>query len=252
MTIRKTAILFIFLLLGIIIMLFAEPEPVADSEAARYLQALQQLTAQQEKGISNADLFNQMGLAHYHQGSHGKAALFFYRALRLDSAHREARNNLSFLRRHSLDRALYPQSSFLSTLFASAYAYFNLNRLALVSLLLLIALTLCLHRLLHLPPEREKAPVVMWLLIFSVLLLAFAIMLGFKYSSFQDDRRAVVIDEEVKGYPGPAEEFSSTFTIHAGLPVLIERSYRDRALVFLPNGSAGWVAIDALERINPK
>lgn len=67
-----------------------------NAEQAFYQQTLQKLEAKLHK-VKNADLFYDMGVCHYQLGNTGKAVLYFLRALNLNSAHKQAKQNLLYI-----------------------------------------------------------------------------------------------------------------------------------------------------------
>jgi tetratricopeptide (TPR) repeat protein len=217
--------------------------------SAEYTRVLDNLLKQESAGIANADMYNQIGLSYYHQGYTGKAVVYFLRALRLNSNHGEAKNNLDFAISRSPDKDMYSQPSFLSSVFQKVFNFFTLNSLAFITLLLLLISVLCLHWLMHVSAGQDKAVPVMWLIIVGFILLLATVLLAFKYRDFRSDRTAVITDREAEGFSGPGEEFGKLFTIHEGLVIHISRVDKDWALITLPNGGAGWVLASSLERV---
>ncbi len=226
--------------------------PAAEADSLARISALQaDLLKQLSSGVSNPDLYNQLGLSYYKQGEAGQAMLYFLRALRLNSNHREARNNHTYVLAKSADRELYGEPDFIGNLFRGILDFFSLNLLAVLTLIMLLLTTGCLHWLMHLPPDRERNVPVLWLLITGFLLLTFGVMLGLKYHLFQDSSKAVVMEKQLEGFGGPGSEFGKLFTVNEALVVHIDRTDKDWALITLPNGGAGWVQTSGLERVKP-
>jgi len=236
--------------IGLIIDIAAQK---ADSptKAPEYFNATTNLLKMEKKGISNADLFNQIGLSYYKQGNAGKATLYFLKALRLNSNHKDAGNNLDYVINRSLDRELYDQNSFLSNIFKTGFDFFSLNSLAIIVMLMLILVVLCLHWLLQLGTDDDKAVPVMWLAITGFIFLFSATIMGLKYKEFHASNKAVIIEPEIEGYSGPGAEYGKLFTVHGGLIIHITRMDKEWALVTLPNGGAGWIRVAAIEKVKP-
>jgi len=215
--------------------------------SAEQIKLLEQI----EKGIVNSDLYNQLGLSYYHQGKPGLAVLWFLRALRINSSHGDAKNNLEYAISQSPDRELYPESTFLSELFLRIYDFFTLNALAVIVLILLILTIICLHWIIHLDQTQERAVPVMWLIIIGFAFVSFVTLLSLKYRDFHSDSKAVIIANMVDGYSGPGSEYGRLFTIHEALMVQISRVDREWALITLPNGGAGWIPASSLMKVRP-
>lgn len=248
---RRIVISILILLLMLLpALISAAPEQMPSGTEPDSLQAIHaRLLKLEQDGVRNADFLNQLGLSYYKQGDIGRAVLNFLRALRLESSHKAARNNLAYAMSRTLDRELYTQPSFLPSLFQDIFNFFSLNSLAVIVLLLLALTVLCLHWLLHLPVGGDKAVPVMWLVIIGFLFLLSVTMLGLKYRSYMNPAEAVILEHQVDGYSGPGPEFGKLFTLHAGLIVHINRVDKDWALITLPNAGAGWIHVSALERV---
>lgn len=241
----------IILLIGFCSTLLSAEEVNSGQPERDYKTAQDSLLTQLQKGVVNAELYNQLGLTYYHQGKSGLAVLNFMRALRIDSSHKDAKNNLEYAINQSPDRELYAQPSFLATLFQRIFEFFNLNSLAFIVIILLILTTLCLHWIMHLSMEQDKAVPLMWLIIVGFVFLLSVTMLGLKYRDFLDKRKAVVIETTVEGFSGPGKEFGRLFTIHDGLIIHISRIDKDWTLITLPNSGAGWILTSSYERVKP-
>lgn len=246
----RLILLVIIIMLGSMLALQAQK---ADSvkAAVNYAKITQNLLKMEQNGIANADMFNQIGLSYYKQGNSGKATLYFLRALRLNSNHKEAKNNLDYVINRSLDRELYAQNSFLSNIFKTGFDFFSLNALAIIVLIMLIAVILCLHWLLQLSSVEDKAVPVMWLVIAGFFFLFSTTLLGLKYKEFHTGNQAVVIEPELEGYSGPGVEYGKLFTVHSGLIVHITKNDKEWAMVSLPNGGAGWIRVSTIEKVKP-
>lgn len=210
----------------------------------------EKLHAMEKDGVANPDLYNQIGISYYQQGNSGKAVLYFLRALRLQSNHKEAKNNLDYAIANSLDKELYEQPSFLANLFQTGFDFFTLNSMAIITLLFLIIAVLCLHWLLNLPMGSDKAVPIMWMIIFSIILVISFVSLALKFKDFNNKTRGVLLEQSLSGYSGPGSEYSKLFTIHAGLIIHINRTEKDWVLITLPNGGAGWIPKDTFEIVN--
>jgi hypothetical protein len=223
----------------------------AKASSAIPQSTIDKLLQAEKAGISNADLYNQLGLYYQRQGRTGKAVLCFLRALRLNSSHAAARNNLNYVINLTQDRELYSRPTFLPALFQQVFNFFSLNSLAVIVLILLLLTVLCGHWLLHLPNGQDKAVPVMWLVILGFVLLLGLSMLGLKYRGYLNTNKAVLMETSAESYSGPGPEYGKLFTIHEGLIVHINRQDKDWALITLPNGGAGWIPAAFLMRVRP-
>lgn len=211
-------------------------------------EQLQSLQKKAEDGLRNADLYYNIGVLHYQLGSPGQAQLWFLRALRLNSAHRLARENVAFIQSLHPTEHMAPPPAFVMQIMFNIYAFFSLNRLAVLVLVLGLLCALSLHWLLHYPPQRERAFPLLVLLIVGALFLASLFTLLYKSYRFRHDTRAVVMQE---GAPVHASrrDGKALYYLPEGYVVNIVEQGADRMAVVLPDGSRGWMAASQLERV---
>jgi len=244
--------IFIF---GLLILTFSLSAQVLNpdslnAEQAFYQQTLQKLEAKADSGVKNADLFYDIGVCHYQMGNTGKAVLYFLRALNLNSAHKQAKQNLLYI--HNLHPELSPEPNrpFLVQLFLNIYDFFSLNRLAITLLILAILLTLSLHWLMHTPSEKERGLPILAVVITAILFIAFGSMLLVKNHRYRNDSRAVVIANVAPIYHTP-ESNNVLQTIPEGSVVVAIKTLGKKTQIILPDGTQGWVDSNSIERVVP-
>lgn len=247
----KRLFLTLCLITALLAMLTAEAEisssvPEGQNLYQNTLDSLLALTA-----VPNADLYYNIGVCHYHTGSTGKAALYFMRALNLDSAHKLARENLKFIQSQLDAEHQAPPQLFLLSIFNQAENFLSLNRLALIILILLLLSALCLHWLLHYPPDREKGLPILLLSICLFFTLGFSLALIIKYSRFLLNNKAVVTAPSASCYADPQAD-KPMFTIPEAYIITVVSSEGGISRVKLPDGSGVWIKETEFERVIPR
>lgn len=223
----------------------------AEVSVPDYRKTLEDLSKQEQAGIKAPDLYYNLGVCHARLGDESKAVLYFLRALNLNSAHRDARHNLEYLISLSPDRELYPRRQFVGNLLLSVYHWFNLNRLALALLLMLLLTAVSTHWLLHYPRDRERGLPVLLTTITLILLCGVIIALGGKTYRLQYNHKAVVQASAAPLYPEPDASLNSTRILHQSLIVEIAETKGDWCRVNLPGGISGWIKSRELLRVLP-
>jgi len=221
-----------------------------NAEKTFYQQTLQKLEAEANRGVKNADLFYNMGVCHFQLGNTGKAVLNFLRALNLNSAHKQAKQNLLYIRNLHPELSSEPTRPFLVQLFLNIYDFFSLNRLAITLLIIAILLTLSLHWLMHTPSGKEHGLPILAVVITAILFIAFGSMLLVKNHRYRNDARAVVIANVAPIYHTP-ESKNILQTIPEGSVVVVSKTQHNRVQVILPDGTQGWVESNTIERVVP-
>ena len=238
-------------LLLLILFVFSMAILSAQTKAPDYQKTLSELSKLEQKRISNPDLFYNIGVCQAHLGNESKAVVYFLRALNLDSAHSASRHNLDYIISLSPDQDMYPQRQFIGNLMLNIYHWFNLNRIALALLLMLLLTSLSLHWLLHYPRDKERGLPVLLAVLSAFLLLCVVIGLGTKVYRQQFNHKAVVQAAVLQIYAEPDAKTKSVRSLHQSLIVELSETKGDWCRINLPNGMSGWVKTQGLLRVSP-
>ncbi len=240
----------IFLFLFVLLTMSVYAETASLNSKPEYKKNLEKLLPLAESGTKNADLFYNLGVCYYHTGHTGKAVLWFLRAQNLNSAHRQAKENLVFIEAlHPRDVAA-PQRPYLTQVLINFYDFFSLNRLAIIVLLLGLLAVLSLHWLLHYPQEKERGLPVLALSIVLSMLLLFGAALILKNHRYLHNSKAVVMQESASILASPGKG-KALLILPEGSVVNIKLSQQEYAQVILADGFSGWIKADQLERVVP-
>lgn len=229
---RFTLLLLILFTLGV--SLHAQPESL-----------MQQMIAADK--ANNANMFYNLGVDFYASGEHGYANLYWLKALNLNSAHSHARANLELSQRLSPDYALYPPRAFLVRLIYQFLHFFSVNRLAVLSLILLFLSGLALAWLLFYDPDKERALPIMVLSLLLILLGSDFTALGIKYYRQKHNDQAVVIASRTTLFDTGGKR--DVLEIHSGLVLKLLSKDKEQWLVRLPNGQAGKVNAADIKKV---
>mgnify|MGYP001347358629 CR=1 FL=1 len=208
-----------------------------------------QLQEQEASGIENADLYYNLGVGYWQTGESAKSCLYFLRALNLDSAHKQARENLDYLKAISLDKDLYPQNPFLIRIFLAFWDFMNINRMALATLVLLLITAISLSWLMHYDPQKERG---LPSLIFGICLTIFTIsaaFLGVKAYRMQHNAKAVIMSPELELKSSANMKASRVAVVHEALIVQVEEQSEGWSRVRTPDGNAGWLPSSEIMRV---
>ncbi|MDD2228909.1 MAG: hypothetical protein PHY48_05825 [Candidatus Cloacimonetes bacterium] len=191
--------------------------------------------------INNADYYYNKGLDYFAAGNQGYANLYFLKALNLNSAHKYARANLDLSVRMSADNKLYPEHLFLVQLMFKTLDFFSVNRLASLSLLLLLLAAISLVWLLFYNPEKERALPLLIFVLFLLLCISSFTSLAIKSHKQKHNQFAVLIAGNTQLLPMSETESKPLADIHAGLIFTLIETKGEYSIVRLPNGLIGRV-----------
>jgi tetratricopeptide (TPR) repeat protein len=205
--------------------------------------------AQQADKTNNADLYYNLGVDYFAAGNQGMANLYFLRALNLNSAHKMAKANLDLAVRLSSDANLYPERLFLVRALFQGLDFLSVNRVAYLSLILLLFSGLSLLWLLFYDPDKERALPILVLILFATLCLGSFSIMGFKSYAQKHNQQAVVVARATSLMPMDTEATKPITEIHAGLIVTVLETKPDYYAVRLPNGQVGRVVSESLRQV---
>ncbi len=218
-------------------------------EAAKYDDAIALWLGAGKPSELSADTLYNIGNACYRSGSPGHAALYYRRALLVDSAHGEARQNLRFLERKygaiTVQRpdfqyavAKLPLSAWQATLWGGVWV--------------------CVLALLVFPATRPSARLRITATAALVIgpLLVSAGILGWRY--FPDDaefaplaRQAVIIGEKVVLHTDAARTSPEVIDAPPGSLCEVVRESGQWAYVSFATKTRGWVPLESIEKVAP-
>lgn len=190
-------------------------------------------------GLSAPLLYN-LGNSYAQTGQTGKAVLNYERALRMAPGDPDITANLQVLR-NSTTLFLAP-----ATIPQQLFRLLSLDQWTVVGLLALIVLSV-LHLLEIFHPGKKTTK--MWSTLATILVISLASMGAF--SRYEDNQRAVVIQEEVRLLLSPFAAAASQGALQAGRLVTPLRTHADYCLVKDDTGRSGWIEAEGLEYIMP-
>ncbi|HQQ67650.1 MAG TPA: SH3 domain-containing protein, partial [Candidatus Cloacimonadota bacterium] len=150
------------------------------------------------------------------------------------------------------DKDLYPQRLFLVRVFFAAYDFMNVNRMAILCLVLLLLASLSLHWLMHYDPEKERAFPELISGIAVVLFIVSGIFLGIKAYRQAFNNKAVVIADTAELRSEADQSASRLALIHEALVLNVEKTRGEWCLVRTPDGNTGWLPAADLARVLAK
>ncbi|MCK9556899.1 MAG: SH3 domain-containing protein [Candidatus Cloacimonetes bacterium] len=203
----------------------------------------------ESKGIQNPDLYYNLGVSYWQTGQSGMATLYFLKALHLNSAHKAAQENLNYTINLSQDHELYPQRPFLLRVALQTYDFMNLNRMAILCLVLLILCALGFVWYVNYDPEREKGLPSLVLGILLVLMLLSVGFTGFKAYRRAHNVQAVLIESRADLRTEARSDSPRVAQIHEGIILKLKQSEGEWTFVILPNGQTGWIEEKAIARV---
>ena len=229
---------------------FAQADPQETFQAANqaydqkdYPAAVEKYQSLLQKGDASAAVYYNLGNVYFRLGDLGQSIWCYRKGLKLSPADQDIKENLQFARLYRVDKITEEKGFFLAAVFSTLPAALGLN---LLSWLTALSWWVILGVLLVYLVYRRRSRIMQIAAVVSVaifLLLGTSLWAGLKA---EQKESAVVLSVQADAKSGPGEDYVSLFTVHQGLECQIEEEREEWYLVYLPNGTKGWVPSKAL------
>lgn len=200
-----------------------------------------------EMGYESADLYYNIGNAHYKLGESAKAILYYERAVRLQPNDEDVQFNLQIANLQVIDKIPSIPELFYVKFFREVTNTFSLRTITIFTLIVYLSFfTFIILWILSKSMAAKR--------IFKTLSFAFAILLLLSVSLFSSKAftkrvDAIVMITEVDVRSAPTSDSTEIFKIHSGLKVKITDRRGDWIEIRLSDGKEGWLETSAVEVI---
>lgn len=208
-----------------------------------YTTAVDQYRTLLEKENVSAAIYYNLGNAYFRLGNLGEAIWCYRKALKLNPTDPETKENLEFARLYQVDKIGEQKSFFLLSLLTSLPKVLGLG---LLSWSVTLVWWLALASLLLFFVYRKRSKIIKALMLATLLLLVWFGLSLWSGAKAEQKKVAVVLASQTEAKSGPGEDYISLFTVHSGLECQIEEERGGWYLIYLSNGSRGWVLAKAL------
>ena len=213
----------------------------------RFAEALARYEQLIDSGITHPDLYYNAANASYRTTMLGKAVLYLERALRLDPSDADALANLAFINSVKQDKEPVSDNAVLA-FFSNHYNAVNSNSAARWSGMSFALAMLCATGILFVDGWKRLIAAAAAILCCLVFLVSTGMLIE-KVHERNTVVEAVILDESVQAFSGPAADNTHIFTVHEGTKVVIQRSQDSWNLIRLGSGAGGWINADSVEKI---
>lgn len=226
---------------------FAKANSFYSSE--NYQEAIASYESILQSGQQSAEVFFNLGNAHYKLNQIGPAIYNFEKALQLEPGDKEIKNNLKFAQQMRVDAvqplAENPVKKFLKELATSL----SVDNWAYVSIMLALVAVL-LFLLYHYAATTGKKRLFFTLtMAFLLLMITSIVAAAYSRNLKEEDTQAIVFTTETITRAEPKQSADPSFTIHEGTKVTILEEYQEWAHIELANGSKSWLPLSDLKKL---
>ncbi len=232
----------------------ADPKQLFDEANAAFQQdnhslAIQKYQQLVETGITNSEIYYNLGNCYFREQQIGKAILHYERAKVLAPRDKDILHNLEVAKSHLKDELEVLPAFFLNRWWKSLRTIFSVTVWSVLGIIMLwLAIAgLALWLVGASRSHRKWGFSAGWLFLF-ISILPFA--LAFSKSAFQKDSgTAIIMQEEIPLRSAPDEESAEIILLHEGTKVVFLDAIGAWHKISLSDGEVGWLPDSALEEI---
>lgn len=213
----------------------------------KYAEAIDKYKVILDSGQHSAELYYNMGNAHYKLNNVAESVYYFEKALQLAPNDKEIQNNLAYAQNMTIDAIdVQPEVGF-SKLFKGIVNYLSYEvwaKLSIIFIVLFVALFLWYYFSSSTGKKRIA------FISFIVSLFCFSVTFSLAFQKLEMDKKnnpAIVFAHEssVKNDPNPNGQ--ELFQLHEGTKVQILESFENWNKIKLSDGKIGWIRISDIK-----
>ncbi|RFN59290.1 tetratricopeptide repeat protein [Marixanthomonas ophiurae] len=202
-----------------------------------------------DNGQQSAELYFNLGNAHYKLNNIGPSIYYFEKALQLQPNDDDIKTNLAFAENARIDVIEPLPKTIFSRWYKNVSGVFTYNGWAIVSVIGVILFVL-LFLLYWFSISETKKRVYFTTSLFSVVVCITALVMAFQtYVDFNKNKPAIIFAEntEVKGEPNMGSD--TAFELHEGTKVQIIGNEQNWVRIELADGKDGWMPVNDLKQL---
>lgn len=215
----------------------------------KYQEAIQNWMKIIEKGEHSADLYFNLGNAHYKLNNVGPSIFYYEKALQLDPSDSDIKTNLAFAENARIDAIEPLPKTIFSKWHASVSGLFSLNGWAIATVVCSMMFVLLFLLYYFSTSERRKRLLFASSLLFLVLLLATLAMAFQVHGESLNDKPAIIFAESTEVKSEPSLGSDAAFRLHEGTKVQIIGQDDDWVRIELIDGKDGWIPTSDLKQL---
>ncbi|APG60706.1 SH3 domain-containing protein [Christiangramia salexigens] len=200
-------------------------------------------------GEASAELYFNLGNAHYKLNHVAPSIYYFEKALQLDPDDEDILNNIEFARNMAIDDIEEVERAGLAQSFTELVNTFRFSTWAWIAIIFSIAFaTLFLLYYFSVRPVAKR--IFFGTAIFSLVCCLLSIVFAFQQRSFvEENQYAIVFSEEAEVRDEPNLRGDSSFELHEGTKAKVLENYQEWSRIELANGAQGWMKSADLKQL---
>lgn len=217
-------------------------------KAEKYQEAIDSWKQILDKGEESAELYFNLGNAHYKLNNIGPSIYYYEKARLLDPNDSDIKNNLAFAENARIDVIEPLPQTVFKTWYERISGITGFDGWATAGVIFSFCFVFLFLGYYFSASERKKRILFASSIIAIFLLVASVAMAFTTYSDYENDNPAVVFSEQVEVRDAPSVGGEVNFIIHEGTKVQVLDRETDWVRIRLEDGKDGWIpALDLKE-----
>ncbi len=200
-----------------------------------------------ENGKHSAALYFNLGNAYYKLNQTAPSIYYYEKALLLAPNDQEIKNNLGYAQNMTLDAIEPMPKTTFSKVYDGIVLFLSFDQwayLAIIGVLLFVLLYIAFYFFEFARYKRIAFILSLVLLFIGCVSLVFAYL---QFSDFNDDKPAIVFDNEVKVTSEPNKRSQTVFTLHEGTKLNVIEELKDYKKIRIADGQTGWLTSESIK-----
>lgn len=197
--------------------------------------------------VISSELYYNLGNCYYKLNKVAPSIYNYEKALKLDPSNSDARNNLVFARRLTLDRIDNLPKSLLQKFNTNYISKISYNQWGVIAILFSF-ITVILFLLYYFYHTSSKKRLFFATSVLSFILLIVTLSISFhQYNKKKSTVEAVVFNIEVSVKNEPTKDADEAFIIHEGTKIFVLDKVDDWIKIRLSDGKIGWLKTNSIK-----
>lgn len=217
--------------------------------SGNYPEAVSRYTEVLKNGEESAELYFNLGNAHYKLNNIAESIYNYEKALLLDPGDKTIENNLEFANDRVLDEIIEVPKSGLSNFITGAISIFSFNGWAWIAIIGLVIFSV-LFLLYYFSVASKLKRTFFTVAIIAVIISFISLIFAFHLKNVTLNKEfAIVFAEEASVRNEPNLRGNELFLLHEGTKLQVLGTFQDWVQLELANGSTGWIDKSAVMKL---
>jgi tetratricopeptide (TPR) repeat protein len=202
-----------------------------------------------EEDLHSAELYFNLGNAHYKLNEIGPSIYYYEKALLLDPNDSEIKNNLAYAQNMRLDAIENMPKTTLNKVYDDVLGVFSFDQWAKLAVILSMAFvaTYLFYYFSRSALKKRIAFISSMVILFWGIVCVTLSYLG--YQQYKNDNPAIVFAEEVKITSEPNSRGQVVFTLHEGTKVNVLDEFEGWSKIKIADGQTGWLPAEHIKAL---